>query len=112
MWRPRNAEKPRRRIGPIGTSTRLAVATALLYLALFDGKAWGLSWYDAGLALAFLAIMLALGSALRHYNTNAVRFTGSAAIALNCAVIVALFANRYTAGAAELFYGVTLLLAA
>jgi hypothetical protein len=31
---------------------------------------------------------------------------------LNCAVIVALLANRYTAGGAELFYGVTLIAAA
>ena len=31
---------------------------------------------------------------------------------LNCAVIVALLANPYTAGGAELFYGVTLIAAA
>ena len=39
-----------RRIGPIGTTTRLIAAAALLYLALFDGASWGLRWYDAVLA--------------------------------------------------------------
>ena len=30
-----------RRIGPIGTTTRLIAAAALLYLALFNGASWG-----------------------------------------------------------------------
>ncbi len=37
---------------------------------------------------------------------------GPAAIAVNCAVIVVLFVLPYTAGAAALFYGLSLLLAA
>ena len=37
---------------------------------------------------------------------------GPAGVAVNCAVIVALLANPYTAGGAELFYGITLLVAA
>src|SRR6266508_1241130 len=36
-----------RRIGPIGTTTRLLAAAGLLYLAFFDGASWGLEWYDA-----------------------------------------------------------------
>jgi hypothetical protein len=102
-----------RRIGPIGTTTRLIAATALVYLALFDGTSWGLRWYDAVLGLVVLpALILALALVARHRGTDAIRFTGGAGTMLNCAVIVALLANRYTAGGAELFYGVTLIAAA
>jgi hypothetical protein len=41
----------RRRIGPIGTSTRLLAGAGLLYLAFFDGTSWGLEWYDAAVGL-------------------------------------------------------------
>jgi hypothetical protein len=102
-----------RRIGPIGTTTRLIAAAALLYLALFDGTTWGLRWYDAVLGLVLLpALILALALVARHRGTGAIRFTGAAGTMLNCAVIVALLANRYTAGGAELFYGLTLIAAA
>jgi hypothetical protein len=102
-----------RRIGPIGTTTRLIAAAALLYLALFDGTTWGLRWYDAVLGLVLLpALILALALVARHRGTDAIRFTGAAGTMLNCAVIVALLANRYTAGGAELFYGITLIAAA
>jgi hypothetical protein len=40
-----------RRIGPIGTATRLLAAAGLLYLAFFDGASWGLEWYDAAVGL-------------------------------------------------------------
>ncbi len=102
-----------RRIGPVGTVTRLLAAAALLYLALFNGTTWGLTWYDAGLGLAVLpGLMLALGLTARQRNAGPIRFTGSTGLASNCAVIVALLANQYTAGGAELFYGATLLVAA
>ncbi len=102
-----------RRIGPIGTASRLIVAFALLYLALADGASWGLQWYDAVLGLAVLpGLMLVLGLVAGHYSKAPVRFTGSAGLTLNCVVIVALLVNPYTADGAALFYGVTLLVAA
>ena len=59
----------------------------------------------------FPAATLALGLAARRYASGPVRFTGPAGTALNCAVIVALVVNPYTAGGAALFYGLTLLVA-
>jgi hypothetical protein len=102
-----------RRIGPIGSTTRLIAATALLYLALFNGASWGLRWYDAVLGLVLLpALILTLALVARHRGTDAIRFTGAAGTMLNCAVIVALLANPYTASGAALFYGLTLIAAA
>lgn len=102
-----------RRIGPIGTATRLLAGAALLYLALFNGTAWGLTWYDAALGLGvFPTAMLAVGLAACRRKSGPIRLTGSAGTTLNCAVIIALLANPYTAGGAELFYGATLLVAA
>ena len=101
-----------RRIGSIGTSTRLLAAAGLLYLALFDGTSWGLTWYDGALALGIVTATLALGLVARRYARGSLHFMGSAGVALNCAVIVALLVNRYTAGGAELFYGATLIVAA
>jgi len=102
-----------RRIGPLGTTTRLIAAAALLYLALFDGTSWGLRWYDAVLGLVVLpGLMLAFSLVARHRGAGPIRFTGAAGTMLNCAVIVALLANPYTAPGAALFYGVTLIAAA
>ena len=104
-----------RRIGPIGTTTRLIAAAALLYLALSDGTLWGLRWYDAVLGLVVLpGLMLALALALvaRGRGAGPIRFTGTTGTMLNCAVIVALLANPYTAGGGALFYGATLIAAA
>jgi hypothetical protein len=102
-----------RRIGPIGTTTRLITAAVLLYLALFDGTSWGLRWYDAVLGLVVLPVLiLAIGLVARHRGTGPIRFTGPVGTALNCAVIVAMLANPFTAGGAELFYGITLIAAA
>jgi len=101
-----------RRIGPIGTTTRLLAAVGLLYLALFDGTSWGLEWYDAAVGLAVLpAAGLALGLTARRYASGPVRFMGSAGTTANCLLLVALGVNPYTAGGAALFYGATLLLA-
>jgi hypothetical protein len=102
-----------RRIGPIGTTTRLAAAAGLLYLALFDGTSWGLEWYDTAVGLAVLpAAVIAFGLAARRYASGPVRFAGSAGTTANCLLIVALAVNPYTAGGAALFYGATLLVAA
>jgi hypothetical protein len=102
-----------RRIGPIGTITRLVAAAGLLYLALFDGARWGLEWYDGALGLAVLpAAVIAFGLTARRYASGPVRFTGSAGTTANCVLIAALAINPYTAGGAALFYGSTLLVAA
>jgi hypothetical protein len=104
---------PTRRIGPIGTTTRLIAAAALLYLALFNGTSWGLRWYDALLGLVVLpGLMLATALVARRRGRGPIRFTGATGTMLNCAVIVALLANPYTAGGAALFYGITLIAAA
>jgi hypothetical protein len=105
--------QPTRRIGPVGTTTRLAAAAGLLYLALFDGARWGLEWYDVAVGLAVLpAAVLAFGLVARRYESGPIRFTGAAGTTANCLVIVALVVNPYTAGGAALFYGVTLIVAA
>jgi hypothetical protein len=106
-------ERNTRRIGPIGTTTRLAAAAGLLYLALFDGTRWGLEWYDAAVGLAILpAAVLAFGLGARRYASGSVRFTGSAGTTANCLIIVALALNPYSVGGAALFYGTTLIVAA
>ena len=102
-----------RRIGPIGTTTRLIAAAALLYLALFNGASWGLRWYDAVLGLVVLpGLMLTIALVARRRGTAPIRCTGATGTMLNCAVIVALLANPYTAGGGALFYGATLIAAA
>ena len=54
----------RRRIGTIGTTSRVLGGLGLLHLALADGLAGGLAWHEAVLGLAaFPAVMLALGLA-------------------------------------------------
>jgi hypothetical protein len=102
-----------RRIEPIGTTTRLLVAAALVYLAVFDGTGGVWSGNDALVGFALLpAAALIFGLIARRYATGPVRFTGAAGTAVNCLVIVALAVNPYTVGGAALFYAMTLLVAA
>jgi hypothetical protein len=106
-------QKHMRRIGTIGTASRLVVGIGLLYLALADGLSWGLTWREAGLGLVgFPAVMVALGLAARRFAGRPVHFMGPLGLAVNTAVIVALFLFDYTADAAALFYGVTMFVAA
>ena len=106
-------QKQMRRIGTIGTASRILVGLGLLYLALADGLSWGLTWHEALLGLvAFPGVMVALGLAARRFAGRPVRFMGPLGLALNTAVIVALFLNDYTFDAAALFYGVTMFVAA
>ena len=108
------ASKPQRRIGPIGTTSRVLGGLGLLYLALSDGSlSWGLRWYDVALGLVVLpAVMLGVGLAAGRFGNGPVRFTGPLSLAVNAALGVALFANQHTAGGAALFVGTTLLVAA
>lgn len=109
----RRPSPDRSRIGPIGTATRLLVGLGLLYLALADGASWGLAWHEALLGLvAFPAVMLFFGLGARLFAEGPVRFDGPVGIAANTAVIAALVLFDYTASAAALFYGTTLLVAA
>src|SRR5215216_2798152 len=102
-----------RRIGPIGTTTRLLAAAGLLYLAFFGGASWGLEWYDAAVGLGVLpAAVIAFGLLARRYARGPVRFTGSAGTTANCLLLIGLAVDPYTAGGAALFYGTTLLVAA
>lgn len=106
-------QKQIRRIGTIGTASRIAVGFGLLYLALADGLSWGLTWREAGLGLVgFPAVMVALGLAARRFAGRPVQFMGPLGLAVNTAVIVALFLFDDTADAAALFYGITMFVAA
>jgi hypothetical protein len=115
----------RRKIGRIGTVCRVIAALGLLYLALTNGGglvhlalpnsglSWGLTWHEAVLGLIVLpGVMVGAGLAARRFEGRSVHLTGPLGLTINTAVIVALLANRYTAGGAELFYGITLLAAA
>jgi hypothetical protein len=105
-----------RRIGTLGTVARVLVGLALLALAFADqpsGLIWRLELYELVLGLGVLpAVMVVIGLLARRYADGSLRFTGEAGIAANCAAIVVLFAIPYTAGAAALFYGTSLLVAA
>ena len=73
----------------------------------------GLELYELLLGfVAFPAASTAIGLLARRYSDGPLRFTGGAGIAANFAVLAALFSNPYTASAAALFYGPTLLVAA
>ena len=104
-----------RRIGPLGTASRLLAGLALLYVAASDGGrlSWDLRWYDVALGRGvFPAVMVGIGLAARRFAGAPVRFTGPLGLAANAALGVALLANEYTAGGAALFVGATLLVAA
>jgi hypothetical protein len=103
-----------RRIGPVGTASRVIVGLALLYLAGgAGGLSWGIEWWDALVGLIALpAISVGLGLAARRYADGPVRLTGPLAICVNCLVIVVLAANPYSGPGTLLFYGVTVLVAA
>jgi hypothetical protein len=104
----------KRRIGPIGTTARVLVGLALIYVSgAWGGLDWSVERHDLVVGLVALpAISLSLGLAARRFADGPVRFDGPLGMALNCVVIVALIANDYTGGGATLFYGATLLVAA
>jgi hypothetical protein len=78
-----------------------------------DGASWGLAWHEPLLGLvAFPAVMLVFGLGARLLAEGPVRFDGPVGTAANTAVIAALVLFDYTASAAALFYGTTLLVSA
>jgi uncharacterized membrane protein len=103
-----------RRIGPVGTATRVVVGLALLYLAGgASGLAWTIEWWDPLVGLVALpTIAVGLGLAARRYADGPVRLTGPLATCINCVVILALVLNPWTGPGALIFYGATLLVTA
>jgi hypothetical protein len=103
-----NASGPRR-IGPIGTTVRVVLGLALLVFALIRG----VEPYEPALGLVvFPGIMVGIGLIGQRVLGHPLRFTGPGGIAVNCAAIVVLFVIPYTTGAAALFYGISLVVAA
>jgi hypothetical protein len=106
-----------RRIGPIGTICRVVVGLGLLVLALLQDNSgkltWGIQLHEAILGLVvFPSVMVVIVLVARRSSGGPIRLTGSGGLLGNCAVLVALFSIPYTRGAAALFYGASLLLAA
>lgn len=105
-----------RRIGPIGTVIRVLAGLALLTLAYLNkpaGLVGGLQLHDLLLGLIALpATSIAAGLLARRFLDGPLRFSGATGTAVNLGVLAVLFAIHYTAGAAALFYGATLLVAA
>ena len=101
-----------RRIGPIGTGCRVVVGLGLLALAWYEVRSGLLLWVLVLGALVFPAMMVAIVLVARRLVEGPIRFMGAQGLTLNCGVLVVLFAIPYTRGAAALFYGVSLLVAA
>ncbi|MGH9096543.1 MAG: hypothetical protein ACRDWB_03895 [Acidimicrobiales bacterium] len=103
-----------RRIGPIGTWSRVVVGAGLLVVGFLGTiRPSGVAWYQVAAGLVALpAFMVGLGLVLGHYRSRPLRLTGPFGTATNCAVIIALATNHVTGPAVELFYGATLLAAA
>jgi hypothetical protein len=96
-------------IGPLGVASRLVVGVLLIGLAVFWRDP---SWTDLALALALAAIFVCAGALLAQAGSAPVRATGPVGHLLNAAVFVPLFIIPATAGAAFLFYGASMLVAA
>jgi hypothetical protein len=106
-----------RRIGPMGTTCRVVVGLGLIALAVIGDREgtliFGLQLHEAVLGLVvFPVVMVAIVLVARRSSGGPIRFTGPEGLLVNCVVIVALFSFSYTRGAAALFYGVSLLVAA
>jgi hypothetical protein len=97
-------------IGPAGVCARVAVGLTLIYLAFFWRDP---SWVDplVGLVVMPYAVTGLLALRARH-EQRPLRATGPLGHVANAAVFVPLFAHPATAGAAFLFYGGSMLVAA
>jgi hypothetical protein len=97
-------------IGPAGISARLAVGLGLIALALFWRDP---AWSDVLLGLIVLPVIVVALTAWRARRSPALlRATGPIGHLFNAAVFVPLFLLPATAGAAFLFYGSSMLVAA
>ena len=97
-------------IGPAGVTARVAVGLLLIYLALFWNDA---SWRDPVAGLIVLpAIVTGILAIRARRSPEPLAATGPLGHAVNCAVILALTLNPVTVGAALIFYGASMLLAA
>ena len=101
-----------REIRPIGTALRVVVGLFLLYFAALGGGSWDIAWYEAGIGfVVFPVVVIGTGLIARRLSDDPVHFTGLGGHLANLGIIVLLIANPYTADAAALFYGATMLVA-
>ena len=99
-----------RQIGVIGTLARVVVGLGLLYLPWLDD---GLQWHDVLLGLVGFPAVVLLWQWLRLRHTAApLRATGVVGHLVNCGIGAVLLLTPATADAADLFYGISMLLAA
>lgn len=103
-----------RRIGPVGTRSRVIVGAGLAVVGLLGAvRPSGFAWYQLiGGLVALPALIVVLAVVVDHYRSRPLRLTGPLATCINCAVIIALSTNHVTGPPVELFYGATLLAAA
>jgi hypothetical protein len=96
--------------GPIGRLARLGAGLALIAVELLVRDP---SWRDAVLGLAVApAILVALAAIRARSSPEPLRATGPIGYCVNFAVAAAAFLVPATAGAAFLFYGAAMLVAA
>ena len=97
-------------VGPAGVFARAAVGLMLIYLVFFWHDA---SWLEPVAGLILMPAVVTALLALRARRSPEPLFaTGPLGHALNCVVILALVLNPGTAGAAMIFYGASMLVAA
>jgi hypothetical protein len=102
-----------RRIGPIGTWSRVAVGAGLVVVGFLGTiRPSGVIWYEPVLGLVALPLLTVLFAVIiGGYQSSPLRLTGPLATGINCLVIVGLASNHITGPTVELFYGSTLLVA-
>ena len=94
----------------LGALARLVVGLLVIYLALFWRDP---DWTDAALGLVVMPALAVTGVLLwASHRPAPIRATGAAGHLLNLAVLIPLFSIPATAGAAFLFYGSSMLVAA
>jgi hypothetical protein len=104
------APRAHRSIGPAGRLARIGVGLALIGLALFWRDP---DWLDAALGLVIApALVLGVMSWRARRSPGPLRATGPVGHAVNLPIVIPLFALPTTAGAAFVFYGASMLLAA
>ena len=98
--------KPRRRIGWMGTISRLAVGIALLAILAFIG----MTWTDVILGLVAIPGAVLLALSLRGTSAAPLRLYGPEGHMLNCGIGAVLFVAL--TGPALAFYGTSMIVAA